>query len=42
MGSFDGLAFVNDGDEQIPLSIILAEGSTEEMTFEGEKTMGGE
>lgn len=33
---------MNDGDEQIPLSIILAEGNTEEMAFEGEKTMAGE
>ena len=33
---------MNDGDEQIPLSIILVEDNTGEMAFEGEKTMGGE
>lgn len=41
-GSFDGLASVNDGDKQIPLSIILAKDSTGEMASEGEKTMAGE
>lgn len=41
-GSFDGLASVNDGEKQIPLSIILAKGSTGEIASEGEKTMVGE
>ncbi|RVW22586.1 hypothetical protein CK203_098997 [Vitis vinifera] len=41
-GAFDGLASVNDGEEQIPLSIILADGSTREMASEGDKTMAGE
>ena len=33
---------MNDGEEQIPLSIILADGSTREMASEGDKTMAGE
>ena len=38
-GSFIGLASMNDGEEQIPLSIILADGSNGEMASEGEKSL---
>ena len=38
-GSFIGLASMNDGEEQIPLSIILADGSNGEMAYEGEKSL---
>lgn len=41
-GSFSGLAFVDNEEEQIPLSIILADDSIGKMTFKGEKTMAGE
>ena len=34
-----GLIAVNEGDEQLPLSIILADGSTGEMDTEGEKSI---
>lgn len=35
-GSLGGLASVDDGKEQNPLSIILLNGRSWEMTFEGE------
>ena len=41
-GSFGGLAFVDGGEEQIPLSIILVDGNFGEMASEGGKTMVGE
>ncbi|RVW69927.1 MOB kinase activator-like 1A [Vitis vinifera] len=41
-GSFGGLAFVDGGEEQIPLSIILVDGNFGEMASEGGKTMAGE
>ena len=41
-GAFAGLASVIDGEEQLPLSIILADGSNGELVTEGEKSLGGE
>ena len=38
-GSFDGLASVDGEEEQNPLSIILADGRSVEMTSEEEKTL---
>ena len=37
-----GLISVTEGEEQLPLSIILADGSTGEMDTEGEKSLGGD
>ena len=41
-GAFAGLASVIDGEEQLPLSIILVDGSNGELVTEGEKFLGGE
>ncbi|KAL6331568.1 hypothetical protein AAG906_011508 [Vitis piasezkii] len=41
-GSLDGLAFVVNGEEQIPLRIILADGSNGELVSKGEKSVVGE
>ena len=41
-GSLDGLASVVNGEEQIPLRIILADGSNGELVSKGEKSVVGE
>ncbi|RVW83895.1 hypothetical protein CK203_042030 [Vitis vinifera] len=41
-GSLGGLASVDGGEEQNPLNIILANGRTWEMAFEGEKSLAEE
>ena len=38
-GSFGGLTSVDGGEEPNPLSIILADDRSGEMTYEGEKTL---
>ena len=40
--TLSGLISVTEGEEQLPLSIILADGSTGEMDTEGEKSLGGD
>ena len=39
---YAGLASMIDGEEQLPLSIILVDGSNGELVTEGEKFLGGE
>ena len=41
-GSFGGLASVVNGEEQIPLRIILADGSNGELVSKGEKFVASE
>ena len=40
--TYAGLASMIDGEEQLPLSIILVDGSNGELVTEGEKFLGGE
>ena len=41
-GTLSGLVSVIEGEEQLPLSIILVDGSNGELGTEGEKSSGGE
>ena len=40
--ALSGLISVTEGEERLPLSIILADGSIGEMDTEGEKSLGGD